>query len=230
VNAGRPPPRVVAIDGPAGVGKSTAARGLARELGLPFLDTGAMYRAVALEVRARKVDPEDRDGVAELVGSVPLTVELLADGSAAEVTLRGEPVTAAARRQAVGELASRLAAHPEVRRRLVALQRQFAREHGAVLEGRDIGTVVFPETPFKFFLDASPEVRAHRRAEQLRAAGEEVDEVVLAAELRDRDARDRDRQDSPLRADASYVVIDTSGLDADQVVALMARQVRARED
>jgi CMP/dCMP kinase len=223
--AGRP--LVVAIDGPAGVGKSTAARALAAQLGLPFLDTGAMYRAMALWALETGVHPEDPEQVATLAATAPVGLAPGEDG-AAVVILDGNAPGEALRRQEVGELASRLATRPEIRRRLVALQRDFGSRYGAVLEGRDVGTVVFPDTPHKFFLDARPEVRLGRRADQLRAAGREVDEKTLAEAMRARDARDRERSESPLRADETYVVIDTSDLDAAGVVALMARHVRSR--
>ena len=146
---------MVAIDGPAGVGKSTVARGLARALGLPYLDTGAMYRAIALEGAARRRrPPTTAPRSAALAAGVGLELRPRDDGGV-DVRLDGEPVEPHIRAPEVGEMASRLAAQPAVRARLVELQRAFGGAHGAVMEGRDIGTVVFPDTPFKFFLDAA---------------------------------------------------------------------------
>ncbi|HVS01622.1 MAG TPA: (d)CMP kinase [Thermoanaerobaculia bacterium] len=210
-------PPVVAIDGPAGVGKSTVTRKLAERLGLPYLDTGAMYRAVALAASRRGVDAEDETAVDELAAGTDLALELGADGHAA-ILLDGVSVAPHIRSQEIGELASRLAACSPVRRRLVGLQREFGRAHGAVLEGRDIGSVVFPETPWKFFLDARPEVRVQRRLEQLRRQGRPADRRQVAREVAARDARDSQRADSPLRRDAGSVVVDTSELSPQEVV------------
>lgn len=220
-------PPVVAIDGPAGAGKSTVARRLARELGLSYLDTGAMYRAVGLYLGERGVDLDDEEAVAAAVGSVPLGVEPDESGVAG-ILLGGEPVGDRIRTPEVGEAASKVASVSAVRRRLVALQRNFGLRHGAVLEGRDIGTRVFPETPHKFFLDASPEERARRRREERRAKGEEMDEIAVAREIARRDSRDRSRTDSPLRADSSYTVIDTTGLTVEEVVGRIVEEVRRR--
>ncbi len=156
---------VVAIDGPAGVGKSTVARRLAARLAVPYVDTGAMYRATALHLADHGIDPEDRAAVATAVESMPLRLVLLAGG--AQVELGGERPGERLRRPDVAALTSRIAVHPEVRQRLVALQQEFVRRHGGVMEGRDIGTVVAPETPFKFYLDADPGVRAERRHAEL---------------------------------------------------------------
>ncbi|MEM9592837.1 MAG: (d)CMP kinase [Acidobacteriota bacterium] len=220
-------PMVVAIDGPSGVGKSTCARLLAEQLGLPVLDTGAMYRAVALAMVQRGVDPTDGAAVERELGDVQ--VELRADGRGGlEVWLDGEPVGDRIRAPEVTEASSKVSVHPAVRRRMVAYQRQGASVHGAVVEGRDIGSVVFPDTPFKFFLGADPEVRTQRRFRQLAETGRGVDRDRVRADLELRDARDRDRVESPLVCDDTYHFIDTSGLESSEVVAEMARAVAAR--
>lgn len=217
-------PLIVAIDGPSGVGKSTAARLLAHRLRVPFLDTGAMYRAVGLQALERGVDPGDAAAVGVLAEHADIRLERRADGTF-EVLLDGRPVEERIRTREVGEAASRVSEHPVVRRRMVALQREIAGRHGGVLEGRDIGTRVFPETPHKFFLDAAPEVRFRRRHEQLAAAGREASLAEIVEELTGRDRRDSRRTDSPLTRDASYTFIDTSELPLEQVVERMARQV-----
>lgn len=221
-------PLVVAIDGPSGVGKSTAARRLARRLGIPYLDTGATYRAVALKVLEAGVDPADRRGVEELAAGADLALEPGAGerGAELEVVLDGRPVGERIREPRVGEVTSRVAAYPGVRRRLVELQRRAAERHGGVVEGRDIGTRVFPDTSFKFFLDARPEVRHRRRYRELRETGREVafDEVV--AEMTGRDHRDANRAHSPLTRDPSYTVVDTSDLAVDEVVERMLAAIQ----
>ena len=218
-------PAVVAIDGPAGVGKSAVARQVARELGLAYLDTGAMYRALGWKALRDGVDPHDAEAVAALAAAARFGLDPQPDGSVA-ILLDGEPVEPHIRELGVSEMASRLAARPAVRRRLVELQRELGRTHGAVMEGRDIGTVVFPDTPHKFFLDARPEVRVARRRDQLHAAGREVSPREVEEELLARDRRDREREHSPLSWDESYRHVDTSDLSVDEVVRQLVAAVR----
>jgi cytidylate kinase len=215
---------VVAIDGPSGVGKSTVARRLARRLDLPFLDTGAMYRAIALKVLDSGVDPVDRLAVERLSEATTVGLSRLPDGSF-EVLLDGTPVESRIRTPEVGAASSIVSAHPGVRRRLVALQRDAAQHFGGVLEGRDIGTRVFPETPYKFFLDARAEVRFKRRHDELRAAGREVSLAQVVDEINERDHRDSTRADSPLTRDPGYTFVDASELSVDEVVERMARAI-----
>ena len=221
-----PTPIIVAIDGPSGVGKSTAARRLAARLAIPFLDTGAMYRAIALQVLATGVDPADRDAVEAVAARADVRLAQQADGSFA-VLLGGEPVEPRIRTPEVGEATSTVSAHSGVRRRLVTLQREAAARFGGVLEGRDIGTRVFPDTPYKFFLDARPDVRFRRRYEELQAAGRSVTLDQVVDEITRRDERDTTRTDSPLTRDPSYTFIDSSDLTIDQVVERMAELVAA---
>jgi len=206
---------VVTVDGPAGVGKSTVARGVAVALGLPVLDTGAFYRAAALAVLRAGADPDDGPAVLEAVTRADLD---FADG---EMLLGGEPVTEAIRESSVARLASRISTMPDLRRVIVARQRAWVahRGGGAVVEGRDIGTVVFPEAPVKVFLTADAAERARRRARQDEAAGLTIEEIER--QLRSRDHTDSTRAASPLRPADDAVIIDTTALTAEQVVAIV---------
>ena len=217
-------PVLVAIDGPAGVGKSTVARLLARRLGVPYLDTGAMYRAVALHLLRSGVDPDDREAVAAALPGLDLRLRLGEDGDA-EVLLDGDPVSPLLRSPEVTQATSRAAVHPEVRETMVRLQRELASERGGVLEGRDIGTRVFPDADRKFFFTAAPEVRLRRRLADVRAAGGTDSEVEVGRQLADRDARDSERAHSPLRPAPDAIEIDTSDRGVDEIVDELARRV-----
>lgn len=213
---------IVTIDGPAGAGKSSAARALARRLGFRFLDTGAMYRAVALAAARRGHDWSDPAALAEL--SRQVTIELKAD----HVYLDGEDVTAAIRTQEITGLTHYAANNPGVRAHLVELQRQAAGSDHVVTEGRDQGTVVFPDAELKVFLTASPEERARRRVRELVRRGEPTTLDRVLAEQRQRDDRDRLRDVGPLLPAPDAVELITDGQTPDEVVARLEDLVRAR--
>jgi cytidylate kinase len=218
---------IIAIDGPAGAGKSTVARELARHLGYVYVDTGAMYRVVGLVARERGIEADDGTRLGELAGRLAIRFEAPPGGDQA-VFADGRDVTAAIREQAVGEWASKVSTQAEVRGRLVAAQRQIACEGGAVLEGRDIGTVVFPDADLKFFLEASAEERALRRYRQLRSRGESADLAAIVAEIEGRDRRDRSRTHSPLRCAPDAERVDTTHLSMEQVLSLLLGRCRER--
>ena len=208
---------VIAIDGPAGAGKSSVARGVAAALGFTYLDSGAMYRCVALAAVERGIDPGDADAVGELSAALAIAF----DGE--RVELDGRDVTAAIREARVTEVSSRVSVHAPVREAMVASQRRMIAAGRFVAEGRDIGTVVSPDSPLKVFLTATPEERARRRAEQ---TGEDP-AAVLRAQLR-RDERDETREHSALRAAPDAVEIDTTGLGQDEVVRRVVELARER--
>ena len=199
---------IVAIDGPAGAGKSTVGRAVAARLGLDYLDTGAMYRAVTFAALRRGIDPADQDDVAVLSSEVEMTLDGLSvtvDGVDATVEIRGREVTAAV---------SSVAANPRVRSELVRRQRSWVAAHGGgVVEGRDIGSVVFPDATLKLFVTASPRVRAERRVAEI---GGDVAEVE--ASIIERDRKDSTRADSPLTETSDAVLVDTTALSIDEVV------------
>jgi cytidylate kinase len=212
---------IVAIDGPSGSGKSTVARGVARELGLDVLDTGAMYRAVTLAVLKAGVDPADAEDCARIANHVDLQV-------GTTVVLGGEDVTEEIRGPEVTSTVSQVSAHPEVRHELVDRQRAWIDERGGgVVEGRDIGTVVFPDATLKVFVTASDEERARRRHRDEAAAERAVDVDAVKEDLARRDQADSSREASPLRAAEDAVVIDTTDRDVDETVQDIVDRVRA---
>jgi cytidylate kinase len=213
---------IVTIDGPAGSGKSTAARLLAERLGFQFLDTGAMYRAVALECLALGIDLGDEAGVAE----VARRLNILALGPS--VRSNGRDVTAAIRAPEVSGAASRVAANPAVREAMVRLQREAAAGHKIVTEGRDQGTVVFPDAICKFYLTADPDERARRRQRELEEQGERVAFEEMRAQILERDTRDKTRKNAPLIAAHDAQRIDTSKMTTDEVVRSLESIVRTR--
>jgi cytidylate kinase len=203
---------VIAIDGPSGVGKSTVARLLAERLGLAYLDSGALYRAVALKVLRAGVDPDDPAAVEGLLEHSRVEIEL-EPGATIVVRLDGVAVSEELREAAVARVASRIAAQPAVRRLLTALQRAAVPAAGAVVEGRDIGSVVFPDAKLKLFVTASPRVRAERRVGEIGGKVEDIEAAIIA-----RDRKDSTRAHSPLTEADDAVVVDTTGMTVEQVV------------
>jgi cytidylate kinase len=206
---------IVAIDGPAGAGKSTIARHLARHFGLLNLETGAMYRAFALKALRADVPLDETTTLEELAAETSIRLES-GDGEN-RVLVDGEDVTGLVRNPAVTDAASRVSVHPAIRAWMVRLQQQLGAEGGVVMEGRDIGTVVFPHAEVKIFLDAAPEVRAQRRFEQLGPVPEVQPEEVIQ-DLRARDERDRNRADSPLKPAEDAVILDSTNMTLDEAV------------
>lgn len=221
----RPNGLIIAIDGPAGAGKSTVARELSRRLGYIYVDTGAMYRVVGLLARERGIAPSDGPRLGKLAGEVKIRFEAH-PGGIQRVLADGRDVTEAIREQEIGNWASKVSTHPEVRGKLVAAQREIATGGGAVLEGRDIGTVVFPDADLKFFLEASAEERARRRLRDLagRGGAGRLEDVV--AEIEERDRRDRSREHSPLRCASDAERFDSTRLSATEVVDALFERCR----
>ena len=219
------PNRILAIDGPAGAGKSTIAARMAERFGLLKIETGAMYRAFALKALATGTALDDAASLAKL--SKETTVELLPAETGNRVLLDGEDVTGRLRDAEVSEAASRVSVHAPVRAWMVALQQQLgaAVPQGIVMEGRDIGTVVFPQASIKIFLSASPEARSERRMVQDNTAATEADKAAVLAAIRERDDRDRSRVESPLRPAEDAVEIDSTHLSLEQVIERVAALV-----
>lgn len=215
---------IVTIDGPVGSGKSTVARLLADRLGFFYIDTGAMYRAAAWKTLRAGLDPEDRASVGVLIEETRIELKRAENGN--RVHCDGQDVTNEIRRPEVSRATSPIADNPVVRHQLVALQREMGRAGGVVMEGRDIGTVVFPDAEIKFFLDARPEERARRRTEELCAAGLDVSYADTLRDLLERDRRDRDRSIGALRVAEGATIIDSSNLCVDEVVAQLEKSVR----
>ena len=206
----------VAIDGPAGAGKSTIAKRIARRLGYIYVDTGAMYRAMAYYLIQNQVDATDKGAIAMACQHADISI-CYQDGEQV-VLLNGENVNAYLRTEAVGNMASVSSVVPEVRKKLVELQQKLARETDVVMDGRDIGTVVLPDADVKVYLTASVETRAKRRFLELQEKGESADLTKIAADIEDRDYRDMHRDISPLRQAEDATLVDSSDMTIDQVV------------
>lgn len=211
-------PPVITVDGPSGAGKGTVARRVADVLGWHLLDSGALYRLTAISALRHGVAHSDADQVAQLAAALDVSFGLSEAGEE-QIKLGKEEVTRETRSEVTGELASQVAAHPQVRAALVSLQSDFARAPGLVADGRDMGTTIFPAAPLKIFLTASPEERAARRYKQLKEKNFDVTVVDLLQEIEGRDARDSSRASSPLIPAQDAIIIDSTGISADEVVA-----------
>lgn len=208
----------IAIDGPAGAGKSTIARRLARELGYYYVDTGAIYRTVAYFFDLWGISPKDLDGITRYIDELTIGIEYDAEGLQ-HMIMNGMDVTADIRTQEIGQKASLVSAHAIVRDLLLDMQREVARKHNVIMDGRDIGTVVLPKATVKIFLTASPEVRAKRRTNELTAKGQKADYAQILQEIQQRDYQDTHREIAPLKMARDSIKLDTSEMDIDGVIA-----------
>ena len=216
----------VAVDGPAGAGKSTIARAVAREMNLIYVDTGAMYRAMALFMLKEKVALDDRAGIAEKCRQADITIRY-EDGEQV-VVLNGENVNPFLRTEEVGNAASAVSPVPQVREKLVELQKQLAAQSDCIMDGRDIGTCVLPAAQLKIYLTASSAVRAKRRYDEFAAKGEACDLQKIQADIEERDYRDMHREMSPLKQAEDAVLVDTSDMSVDQVISRIIGLCRER--
>ena len=207
----------IAIDGPAGAGKSTVARRLAKELGYQYVDTGAIYRTVAYFLDLWGVSPKDIDGVPRYIDELTIQIEYDEEGTQ-HMMMNGMDVTADIRTQDISQKASLVSAHAVVRDMLLDMQRDVAKKYNVIMDGRDIGTVVLPRADVKIFLTASPEVRAKRRTDELLAKGQKADYSQILKEIQQRDYQDTHREVAPLKLARDSVKVDTSDMDIEQVI------------
>jgi len=222
---------IVTIDGPSGAGKSTISKLLAARLQYTYLDTGAMYRVVGLQVERSGLDLEGgdaREKLVQLLDSLDMKLASGEEGQETRAFLHGEDVSQAIRTPEIAMVASRVSAEPEVRKKLTEMQRAIGNNGAIVAEGRDMGTIVFPQAKHKFFLDASPEERARRRQKQLLEKGQKVNYAVLLAQIEKRDRDDSSRSLAPLKPAADAVVIDSSQMSIDEVVSFMLQSVQGK--
>ena len=216
----------IAIDGPAGAGKSTIAKKIAKELNIIYVDTGAMYRAMGIYFHRQGIRPEDEASIAQAVDGAHVTIAY--ENGQQQVYLNGENVTAYLRTEEAGHMASATSVHAVVRRKLVELQQQMAAENDVIMDGRDIGTVVLPGADIKIFLTASSRVRALRRYEELQAKGVDCDLDEIEKDIIERDYRDMNRAESPLKQAEDAILVDTSDMTIDQVVKTVIDLYRAK--
>lgn len=212
----------IAIDGPAGAGKSTIAKALAKELGYHYVDTGAIYRTVAYFLDLLGVSPKDADGVARYIDELTIQIEYDETGKQ-HMIMNGMDVTDEIRTPEISQKASLVSAHKEVRDMLLDMQRDVARKHNVIMDGRDIGTVVLPKATVKIFLTASAEVRAKRRTDELLAKGQKADFAQTLKDIQQRDYQDTHREIAPLKQASDAVLLDTSELDINGVILAMKK-------
>jgi cytidylate kinase len=224
---------IVTIDGPSGAGKSTISKLLAARLHYTYLDTGAMYRVVGLQVERSGLDLEEdgaREKLAQLLAGLDLQLAPGGEGQETRAFLNGEDVSGAIRTPEMAMVASRASAEPEVRKKLTEMQRKIGNNGAIVAEGRDMGTVVFPDAMHKFFLDASPEERAMRRQKQLEESGQKIDFQELLAQIQKRDRDDSSRSLAPLHPAEDAVIIDSSEMNVEEVVSFMLAAVNGQQN
>ena len=217
----------IAIDGPAGAGKSTIAKALAKELGFRYVDTGAIYRTVAYFLDLLGVSPKDVDGVERYIDELTIVIEYDEEGKQ-HMLMNGMDVTGEIRTQDISQKASLVSAHAVVREVLLDMQRDVAKQHNVIMDGRDIGTVVLPKADVKIFLTATPEVRAKRRYDELIAKGQKAKLDTILKEIKQRDYQDTHREIAPLKMARDSIKVDTSDMDIDQVLAAI-REIAARK-
>ena len=217
----------IAIDGPAGAGKSTIAKALAKELGYHYVDTGAIYRTVAYFLDLLGVSPKDVDGVTRYIDELTVSIEYDEEGSQ-HMIMNGMDVTNDIRTQDISQKASLISAHAVVRDVLLDMQRDVAKKHNVIMDGRDIGSVVLPRANVKIFLTASAEVRAKRRYDELIAKGQKANLPQILKEIQQRDYQDTHRDVAPLKMTRDSVKLDTTALDVDEVIAEMKRIIREK--
>ena len=215
---------VIAIDGPSGAGKSTAARILAERLGYIYIDTGAMYRAIGWKAKREGIEPDDEAKLADLCGRTEVTIKK--DNSDPRFFVNGIDVTGEIRTPEMGMMASAVSKSPAVRARLLTLQRELGRGGGVVMDGRDIGTVVFPDADVKFYLDASAGERGKRRYLELKAKGMDVDRAQITKEIEERDRQDSGRALAPLKKADDALLIDSSAMSIDDVLDRMLSEIQ----
>ena len=220
-------PISIAIDGPAGAGKSTIAKRLAKELNFRYVDTGAIYRTVAYFLDLWGVSPKDIDGVTRYIDELTVEIEYDDDGLQ-HMIMNGMDVTADIRTQDISQKASLVSAHAVVRDMLLDMQRDVAKKHNVIMDGRDIGSVVLPKANVKIFLTASAEVRAKRRTEELLAKGQKANYATILKEIQQRDYQDTHREVAPLKMCRDSIKVDTSEMDIDQVVAHIRNIVKEK--
>lgn len=216
----------VAIDGPAGAGKSTIAKMVAKKMNLVYVDTGSMYRAMALSCIRQGIEANDHERVAQAVKDLNITLEY--EDGVQQVILNGENVNAYIRTEEVGNMTSAIATYGEVRERLVAMQQAIAREKAVIMDGRDIGTCVLKDAPVKIYLTATPRTRAERRYLELKEKGQECDIETIEKDIIDRDYRDMHREISPLKQAEDAILVDSSDMTIQQVVDAISDIIRER--
>ena len=216
----------IAVDGPAGAGKSTIAKRVAAALSFHYVDTGAMYRAIALYLIRSGIPPEDTEAIGNACRDIPISIGY--SGQEQQVFLNGENVTGELRAEKVGNMASIVSANPMVREALLSLQRRLAREQDVIMDGRDIVTKILPKARLKIFLTASTEKRADRRYRELLEKGEPADFEKIRRDIEERDNRDRNRKTAPLRQAPDAVLVDTTDMDIDQVTERILELYRER--